>query len=298
MVRIFAAFLALASLAGLEFARAQERDFSKVEIRATDLGNGLYMLRGEGGNIALAVARDGIAMVDTQFAPLSEKIKTAIRAISTAPLRYIVNTHLHGDHIGGNRNFAREGAIIVAHENARRSMMQESRRMDGTVLPPVPSGAEPTVTYTKTLTLHLTGQTIRLIHPGPSHTNTDSFVYFPEADVLATGDLFSTDRYPFIDVDNGGGIDGMIEAADQMLSLARDTTKIVPGHGPLADRPALVKYRAALTDWRGRIAALKAQGKSADEAIAAKPLAGYDAAYQLSPGLSDRTVRLIYRSLP
>ena len=243
---------------------AAQRDFSKVEVKTTQLNERLYMLEGAGGNIGVSAGADGVYLIDDQFAPLSEKILAAVRDISDAPIKLVVNTHWHGDHTGGNENMAGEGALVMAHENVRKRQAagQEMPAFNRTV-PPAPEAAMPKITYgSEGATLHLNGEPARLAHLPHAHTDGDTFIHFPESNVLHTGDLFFNGFYPFIDAWSGGSITGVIAAADAMLELANDETQIIPGHGPLANRDALVRYRDMLSEVLGQVRTGLAEGRS------------------------------------
>jgi len=272
--------------------------FDQVEIKTTDIGNRIYMLEGEGANITIAVADDGVIMVDTQFAELNEKIKATIAALTNLPIRYLIITHFHRDHTGGNAGFAQDGATIVAHENVKAVLTTGSTNgLTGNVVPPAPVDALPRLTYTDAMTIHLEGHTAQLMHEANWHTDGDTYVYFPEADVLVTGDIVTFGRYPNIDVPYGGNINGMIEGVDALLQLANDNTKIVPGHGPVGNKAMMREYRQILVDARGRIQQLITEGKTEDEAIAAKPNADYDVALGADAQRAGNFVRVVYRSL-
>ncbi len=274
------------------------RDFSKTEIKATPLGKDIWMLTGEGGNITLAAGTDGAIMVDGQFAPLHDKIKAAIAALTTQPVRYLINTHFHGDHTGGNAPFARGGAETVSHINVRmRLAAGTTNGLTGAKTPPVEADALPLKVYRETLTLAVKGRTAELKHPPAAHTDGDTYVHFKDANVLATGDTFTNGRYPNIDFANGGSIDGMIAASDAYLKLANDRTKIVPGHGPLATKKDLAEYRAMLVTARERIGKLIRDGKNEDEVIAAKPLASLDAKWAPTETAARNFARVVYHSL-
>jgi cyclase len=275
-------------------------NFAAVEIKATDLGHRTWMLEGQGGNITVVAGADGVIMVDTQFAPLHDKIKAAVAALSDQPIRYVVNTHLHGDHTGGNQAFWLDGVQIVGHENLRRSLAEgTTNALTGAKTPPAPRAALPTRTYAQTLTLAVKGRSVQLAHMPTAHTRGDTAVWVPDANVLATGDIVSWGaRYPNVDVGDGGDIDGMIAAVDAYLKRADAKTKIVPGHGKVMSRADLVAYRKLLADARSAVAKLKASGMSEDDAVAARPLAGD---IQGRAGATDQQsvnlVRLIYRSV-
>lgn len=274
------------------------RDFSKVEVKTTDLGRGTYMLEGEGGNITVAVAEDGVIMVDSQFAPMHDKIKAAIAALTSQPIRFLVNTHHHGDHSGGNEGFGKDGVTIVAHVNARNRLAAgTTHNLSGITTPPYPAIALPTKTYTDTTTLELKGRSAQLKHPERGHTDGDTAVYFADANVLATGDTVNYPRYPNSDFLNGGSIKGMIAAVDFYLGFINDDTKIVPGHGRLIAKPQLLEYRAMLTTARDRMAALIAEGKSEAEVQAQKPFADLDAKWAPTAQAARNFTRVVYVSL-
>jgi glyoxylase-like metal-dependent hydrolase (beta-lactamase superfamily II) len=273
-------------------------DFAKTAIRTTDLGHGTYMLRGEGGNITVAVGDDAVIMVDDEYAPLHDKIKAAIAAVTDKPIRYLVLTHFHRDHTGGNAGFAKDGAIIVAQGTVRTHLAVGTHSgITGTRVPPAPSIALPKVTYTDSLTLSVKGVIAQLTHIPDAHTDGDTVVYFPGANVLATGDVVTFARYPNIDYLFGGSLDGMIKGVDQVLAMARDDTKIVPGHGPLGTKAMIRAYRAMLLDVRGRLEKMIAAGMSEDAVVAAKPDADYDAKLRVSAQAAGNFLRAAYRSM-
>jgi cyclase len=273
-------------------------DFSRVEIKTTGLGDNVYMLEGQGGNITVAVAKNGIIMVDGQFAPLHDKIMAAIAAISKLPVKYLVNTHFHGDHTGGNEAFAGDGATIVAHENVKKRLAAGTTNgLTGVKTPPAAPAALPSKTYTGAFKIRLPGRVADLKHIANAHTDGDTYVWFKTANVLSTGDTFTNGRYPNIDFATGGNIKGMIAATDALLKLANARTKIVPGHGPLADRAALIEYRAMLMTARERMAKLVRDGKSEDDVLAAKPFADLDAKWAPTELAGRNFVRVVYHSL-
>jgi glyoxylase-like metal-dependent hydrolase (beta-lactamase superfamily II) len=272
-------------------------DFSSVSIKTTDLGHRTYELEGQGGNITVAVADDGVIMVDSEFAPLHDKIKAAISALTDKPIRYLIDTHFHPDHSGGNAAFAADGAVIVAQENVRTRLAAGTQGMMGNKIPPAPPDALPTKTYAEEMTIKLKGREAELRHFPAAHTDGDTYVYFADANVLATGDLVSIGRYPYIDLPNGGNIKGMLAGVDALLKIANDGTRIVPGHGPIVGKTGLVAYRTMLETARERMEKLISTGKSEDEVIAAKPFADLDTQLGASDQASRIFVVSVYRSL-
>ena len=277
---------------------APEQDFSKVEIKTTDLGHKTYMLEGQGGNITIAVAANGVILVDGQFAPLHDKIKAAIASITKQPVRFLVNTHYHGDHTGGNAGFHADGVGVVAHEYVRKRLADGTTNgLTGRKTPPVPEEGLPGKTYGKAMTLQLRGRKALLQHIVRAHTDGDTFVYFPDANVIATGDIFVQQRHPNIDFANGGSIDGMIAGVNTFIKRANDATHVVPGHGRLATRSDLVEYRDMLVAARERMAKLIGEGRSEDEVMAAKPYTDFDAKVGANEQASQNFMRVVYRSL-
>jgi cyclase len=273
-------------------------DFSKVEIKTTDLGDNCYMLEGQGGNITVAVAKEGIIMVDGQFAPLHDKIKAAVAVISNLPIKYLINTHYHGDHTGGNESFAKDGATIVAQINVKNRLAAGTTNgLTGAKTPPAPQGALPSDTYTNFSKIRLRSRVADLKHIENAHTDGDTYVWFKTANLLSTGDTFTNGRYPNIDFANGGNIRGMIAATDIYLKLTNAKTRIVPGHGPLADRAALVEYHKMLITARDRMAKLVKDGKSEADVVAAKPFADLDAEWAPTELASTNFIRVVYHSL-
>jgi len=273
-------------------------DFSAVEIKTTDLGDGVYMLEGLGGNITVATARDGIIMVDGEYAPLHDKIKAAIAVISNQPVKYLINTHFHGDHIGGNEPFAKDGATVVAEVHVKtRLAAGTTNGLTGVKTPPASDAALPSKTYTGQFKIRMLGRIADLKHIANAHTDGDTYVWFKTANVLATGDTFTSGRYPNIDFANGGNIKGMIAATDACLKLVNDGTRIVPGHGSVADKAALIAYRTMLVTARDRMAKLVKDGKSEDDVVAAKPFADLDANWSMSSQASVNFIRVVYHSL-
>jgi len=250
-------------------------DWEKIQIKTTDLGHNTYRLEGQGGNITIAVGTDGIIMVDSQFAPLSDKIKAAIKAISPLPVKYLVNTHFHGDHTGGNANFAKDGAIVVAHDNIRVRLAGGSvSQQTGQAVAQIPPEGLPKQTYFGgSMTLEVGGRKANLTYIANAHTDGDTWVYFADANVLCTGDTVNNlKRYQSIDYRNGGDVRGMIRASDTYLKFINDDTKVVVGHGPLANKKDVEEFRAMLVTSHDRIKKLFDEGKTEAEVLALDPL--------------------------
>jgi glyoxylase-like metal-dependent hydrolase (beta-lactamase superfamily II) len=274
-------------------------DWDKIQIKTTDLGNNTYMLEGQGGNITIAVGTDGIIMVDGQFAPLSDKIKAAIKAISPLPVKYLVNTHFHGDHTGGNENFARDGVIIVAHDNLRvRLAAGTVSGLTGAKVAPRPAEALPKETYVGgAIALEAGGRKAQLTHIANAHTDGDTWVFFADANVLCTGDTANNlRRYQNIDYSNGGDVRGMIRALDTYIKASNDQTKVVVGHGALASKADLMVFRDMLVTSHDRIKKLFDEGKTEEEVLAAKPLADLDATWGNNPAHAAGHTKNVYNS--
>ncbi len=288
----------LVVLLGLAAGAAAQQDFSEVVVKATPIRDGLYLVTGRGGNIVASTGADGTFLVDDQYAPLTKRIQAALDEITDQPVRFVINTHWHGDHVGGNENFAEAGAVIVAHENVRRRMSSDQfMAAFNRTVPASPAKALPVVTFTQGVSLHLNGEDVRIIHVANAHTDGDALVHFERANVLHMGDVYFNGLYPFIDLDSGGGIHGMVAAVERGLALADDETVVVPGHGPLSNRAELAAYGAMLAGFRDRIAALKAAGQSLDEVVATQPTIEFDE--RLGGGFiaPARLVGFIYKSL-
>jgi cyclase len=230
---ILIAFLSTAAL-------AQQNDFSKVEIKVIKITDHVYMLQGSGGNIGVSVGDDGIVIVDDEFAPLAPKIKEALKAISTKPIKFVINTHYHGDHTGGNEIFGRDGTII-AHDNARKRL-ENGTKVGGRDVPPAPKGALPVVTFNDRATIHVNGDDIRLVHLPHGHTDGDAMVIFTKANVVHLGDDYFLGSFPFVDLDNGGSLKGIIANLEAIYPTLDKDVRIIPGHGGLGDKPALNEF--------------------------------------------------------
>jgi len=298
VVRRFKKNVMVAAVAVLGPTAWGQQDFSAVQIETIPVTDGIYMLVGAGGNLGLSVGDDGVFLVDDQYAPLSEKILAAIAGITDEDVEFVLNTHWHGDHTGGNENLGETGAIIFAHDNVRVRLNTEQFQeiLDRRTPPSVP-GALPVVTFSDELTFHWNDETIRAFHVEDAHTDGDSIVHFENANVVHMGDTFFHGRYPFIDVDSGGTIDGVITAGYAVLSFANSDTKIIPGHGPLADVEGLQANLEMLKTARDRVQALIDQGMSEAEVVEAAPMAEFDADFEWQFISAERFVRTVYRSL-
>jgi cyclase len=237
---VFAILLSLAVIA------TAQQNFDKVEIKVTKVAGTVYMLQGAGGNIGVSIGEDGIVIVDDEFAPLAEKIKAALKGITDKPVKFVLNTHWHGDHTGGNAQFG-ETAPIIAQTNVRKRLM-EGRKAPGNDIPPAPKAALPVITFDQDLTVHLNGEDIRAIHFPAGHTDGDAVIFFPHSNVVHMGDDFVTYGFPFIDLASGGSVKGMISGVEKVLSQVPPDVKIIPGHGPLSTVTQVRDYVAMLKE--------------------------------------------------
>ncbi len=275
-----------------------QRTMENVQIQATAVSGGVYMLTGRGGNLGLSVGDDGAFLIDDQFAPLTDKIVAAIAGITDKPIKFVVNTHWHRDHTGGNENMGKAGAIIVAHENVRNRMsVDQFTEVFNDTTPASPPGALPVITFTDAVNFHWNGQDILVFHIAPAHTDGDAIIHFKKANVVHMGDTYFNGMYPYIDTSAGGSVDGLIAGVNQVLAIINDDTKIIPGHGPLSNKSELREYRRVLETLRDRIAKLVAEGKSKEEVIAAKPTEDHDAKWGGGFMRPDVWVGILYTSL-
>jgi glyoxylase-like metal-dependent hydrolase (beta-lactamase superfamily II) len=273
---------------------AQGPDWSNVEIRVERVAPGVAVLFGRGGNIGLSYGADGNVIIDDQYAPLTDKVIAAVRSVDPDPIRFVVNTHWHGDHTGGNENVGATGAVIVAHENVRRRM-SVGQMLRGEQVPPAPSGALPVVTFTDDVSFHLNGDDIRVHHVEHAHTDGDALVYWTRANVLHMGDTYFNGILPFIDLESGGSVDGYIAAVEQGLRIANDRTVIIPGHGPVATRANLQAFRDMLVELRTRVAAEIRAGRSLEQVKALRLADRYGRPTDfISP---DSFIETLYRDL-
>jgi cyclase len=262
------------------------------------VGN-LHVVFARAGNVGISAGEDGVFLIDDQYAPMTAGLKAAVASVSDAPVRYVINTHYHGDHTGGNENLGAEGTVMVSHDNVRQRLKAGSFVKEFNMrTPPASKAGLPAVTFNSEMSLHLNGDEARIIHVENAHTDGDSMVFFKGQNVLYTGDVFFHGMFPFIDVDHGGSIGGMIAAIDRAIALVDENTKVVPGHGPVTDKAGLAKYRDFLQDSSDIVAAHKAAGKSLEEIVAMKPFATHAETRQaFNPAWIDTYVGFVFTSL-
>ena len=256
--------IAVALAFALTAPSAAQQSPANVEIRVERLAPGVAILFGRGGNVGLSYGADGNILIDDQYAPLTERILAAVRSVDPDPVRFVINTHWHGDHTGGNENMGRAGAVIVAHDNVRRRMSMD-QVVRGNAVPASPAGALPVVTFSESVSFHLNGDEVRVFHVERAHTDGDALVYWTRANVLHMGDVYFRSFLPFIDLDSGGSVDGLLRAVDQALAIANEATAIVPGHGEIARRADLVAYRDLVSRLATRVRAEIRAGRSLDQ---------------------------------
>jgi cyclase len=277
---------------------AAAQNFEKVEIKTEKLADGIYMLSGAGGNIGLGVGDDAVFLIDDDYAPLTPKLLAAIAAITRQPVKFVLNTHWHFDHVGGNQGLGSAGSLIVAHDNVRRRMSSDQfiaafkEKISAS-----PKAALPVVTFAESVSLHLNGDEVFGFHVPKAHTDGDTIVLFRKANVVHMGDVFMGNSYPFIDLSSGGSIDGVIAACDRVIAMIDDRTKLIRGHGPVSDKAGLIAYRDMLTGIRDRVQAQIRAGKSLEETIASNPTAQYDEAWGKGYFKPPKFVETVYQSL-
>jgi glyoxylase-like metal-dependent hydrolase (beta-lactamase superfamily II) len=291
----------LLTLGALRATAQPQIDYAKLEIETTSLGGGVYLLGWQGGDSLILVGDDGVLLVDTSVAPMGDKIKAAIAKVTNEPLRWVVNTHAHADHFGANETMAKSGAVIVGHANLRDRMAKgQYLAAFNQTIPPSPPAALPVVTYTDAMTIHFNGETVRLWHVPNAHTDNDTLVQFERANVIhASGTIGGDGGYPFYDMSSGGSLAGTIAAEEKMLALANDGTRIVADEGKPASTADLKASRDALAAIRARVQKLIDEGKSEEQAIAAKPTKDLDARFAPRGGFlsGDVITRMAYQSL-
>ena len=275
------------------------QDWSKFPVRTTDLGGGVEMLRTAGGNMAAFAHENGLLVVDSDYAEVGEQLSAALAIEERGPMRHVVNTHWHFDHVGGNARFVAAGAVVLAHENVRTRMAAgQTIGILETEVEPAPAEALPSLTYEQGITLHLGEEEIAVVHLAAAHTDGDSVVHFRAANVLHTGDIWFHGGLPFIDVSSGGTIDGMIAAVERILARCDEETKIIPGHGPLGDKPALLEYLGMLVEYRELIAADIATGMDLEAVLASDSTSELDAKYGRVYFSPAQFKEMVFRSLP
>ena len=279
--------------AGAQAPGAQPPDFSKVEIQTTQLASNFYRFEGVGpalvGNAGILTGPDGVLLVDAQFAQLTDKLVAAIKKVSDGRIRFLINTHHHPDHTSGNANMGMLGATILSRDELRAHLASGNN--------PTPPAGLPVITYRGPVTIHMNGDDVQLIPVPNAHTDGDTMVYFPKADVLMTGDFYRSIQYPNVDRNNGGSVKGVMDGLNAIVALAKPTTRIVPGHGPVVDKTAIAAHLDLIVTIRNRVSALIAQGKSPEEVIAAKPLNDLDARVQQAGTTGDRFLGQVYADL-
>ena len=281
----------------ISFSVYGQRDWDKVTITSEQLSDNIYVLFGSGGNIGLVVGNENAYLIDDQFAPLSNKILAHIESLTDKPIKWVLNTHWHGDHTGGNENFAKAGALIIAHENVRKRMSTKQERSGGRVTEPSPLEALPVITFNDKMTLYLdNGHTMHAMHVNDAHTDGDSYYYFPEDNVLHMGDNFFLGRYPFIDLNSGGDVDGLISNVTMALAMIDDETKIIPGHGAIGSKNDLKAYLNVITTIRDRVVKARSEGKTLEQTQQLGLSKEWDGSHGQGFINADRIVEFIYKS--
>ena len=274
---------------------AAQINFDTVQVRSIPVAGNVYMLQGAGGNIGLAIGDDAVFVVDDQYAPLTRKVLAAIATVTPQPVRFVINTHWHMDHVGGNEALGMAGALIYAHENVRRRMSVEGfiEALNARV-PASPPGALPVVTFTDAVTFHINGDSVRAVHVPPAHTDGDAIIHFTKANVVHMGDTFHNAGLPFVDLSSGGSIHGIIAAADRVLAMSNAETRIIPGHGPVADRARLRVYRDMVVALRDRVRTLISTGRTLEQILELNIGGAYAKEF---PSGHERFVRLAHQEL-
>lgn len=276
------AAIAAAALVALPHAASAQRDFSDVRVTPHHVAGSVYYLEGAGGHVVVSAGDDGVVMVDDQFAPLTERLIAAVRTISDEEIRFLVNTHVHPDHTGGNENIGRLGIPILARDRVRVRLMAS-----------LPEVALPVVTFSDDITLHLNDEDMEVITLPPAHTDGDSYIYFRGSDVIAAGDVFRTTAFPVIDTNNGGTLDGTLDALGILVGLAGPDTRIVPGHGEVSMREEVIEFRDMVLDVSARVADMVSRGMTYEQVAAARPTASYEARW----GDPERFLTAVYSEL-
>ncbi len=296
-------FLKIFTIVGLIFSASTNsyaEEQPKLSFSSTEVAPGIFMLMGvggfTGGNIGLSIGKDGVVMIDDSMPPMLDIMKTAIKTVTDKPVDFLINTHVHGDHTGNNTTMGENGATIVAHKNLRINMLTKGMKTkDGNK--PMPKAALPVITFSEEISFHLNGEDAEVFHVANAHTNGDAVIYFKNANVIHTGDTFFNGMFPFIDLSNGGGVDGYIAAQKRVIALSNDRTKIIPGHGPLSNKKELQKAVAMLQDVRALIGALKAKGKTEDQVVEINPIAKYHDDWNWVFITTEKMIRQVYKSI-
>ncbi len=284
MYRLILGVVVLLIVVGAKLApAAQQQDFSKVEIKTQKVAGNVYMLEGSGGNIGVSAGPDGMLIIDDQFAPLADKIKTALKSLNSGQLKFLLNTHHHGDHTGGNEIFGKD-TLIVAHTNVRKRL--ESK----------PKEAQPVVTYDKSISVHFNGEEVQAMYFANGHTDNDSIIYFTKSNVAHFGDTFSPGRFPFVDLSGGGDVDGLVSSLSEAIKRLPADVKIIPGHGPVLTLEDVKSYRDMIADTADIVRKQMAAGKTMDQ-IKAQGMP--DKYKNLGTGFvkTDTWIQVIYNSL-
>lgn len=274
-----------------------QRDWSSVKITSEKLSENSYVLFGSGGNIGLAIGQENAYLIDDQFSPLSNKILEHVKTITDKPVKWVLNTHWHGDHTGGNENMANQGAIVIAHENVRKRMATKQDRGGGRTVEPSPESALPIITFNDKITLYLgNGNSMHAMHVNDAHTDGDAYYYFPEDNVLHMGDNFFVGRYPYIDLNSGGDIDGLVSNVTMALGIIDAETKIIPGHGKVATKSDLESYKEVISTLRERVVKARAAGNSLEETQKLGLSKEWDASHGQGFINADKIIEFIYKS--
>ena len=306
MTRPAHSIAALATACALSFVTAASfaqggPDYSKVEIKTTQLAPDFWTLEGAGGTISVLSGPDGVLLVDSQFAPLTDKLVAAIRRVSDRPIRFLVDTHVHPDHTGGNANFAKLGATIFARDQLRWRLEHPAPAADGTPGEPAPELALPVVTYNASLSIHIDNEDVRLLPVEAAHTDGDTVISFPHHDILAVGDIFRSVGYPYADLASGGSLAGILEGLSEIVDRAGPATKIIPGHGPIVNRDAVLAQRDMILALRAKVQKMVEQGMTLEQVIAARPTADFDARVRQpaagAPSSRDGFVTWVYKEV-
>lgn len=292
MKRIITSFAAVMLVAAIPSAFAQQ-DWSKVEIKSTKVNGNVYMLQGSGGNIGVSVGGDGILIVDDQYAPLADKIKAALKTLGEGKLRFILNTHWHGDHTGGNAAFSSEGSVI-AHTNVRKRLA-EGMNITGRTVQPASKEWLPIITFDQSVSVHFNGEEIRALHFPRGHTDGDAVIFFTNSNVVHLGDLFFNGLFPFVDIDSGGDVDGYMKNVGEVLGKLPPGAKIIPGHGPLATAEDLKKFHTMMVTTTGIVRDKMKAGKTLDQ-IKAEGLPEEWKSWSWQFVTTDRWISTIHRS--